>query len=134
MWVAALKSKVTLLPIIVALLALWVLGCSLVSRGALNILISSALATSIGEMVNLSTIEACRACLSWRRTFFVIGCRLFDCVYLLRLANIILGVTLSLLWWGSYFHRLHQLIDALHLHYDMWYGLKKLSLDDQQML
>jgi hypothetical protein len=64
MWVAALKSKVTLLPTIVALLALWVLGCSLVSRGALNILISSALATSIGEMVNLSTIEACRACLS----------------------------------------------------------------------
>jgi hypothetical protein len=38
-----LKSKVTLLSTIVALLALWVLGCSLVGWGALNILISSVL-------------------------------------------------------------------------------------------
>jgi hypothetical protein len=54
-----LKSKVTLLSTIVALLALWVLSYSLVSQDALNILISSALGTSIGEMANLSTIETC---------------------------------------------------------------------------
>jgi hypothetical protein len=35
---------------------LWVLGCSLVGRGALNFLISSVLGASIGEMANLSTI------------------------------------------------------------------------------
>jgi hypothetical protein len=39
----ALKSKVTLLPTIVALLAIWVLSCSLVGRDALNILISLTL-------------------------------------------------------------------------------------------
>jgi hypothetical protein len=32
MWVGTLKSKVTLLSTIVALLALWVLGCILVGR------------------------------------------------------------------------------------------------------
>jgi hypothetical protein len=76
-WVAALKSKVTPLSTIVALLALWVLSYSLVSQDALNILISSALGTSIGEMVNLSTIETCRGWFSWHRTFFVIRCYLF---------------------------------------------------------
>jgi hypothetical protein len=49
MWVAALKSKLTLLSTIVAPLSLWVLGCSH-----------------------------------------------FDCTHLLRLANIIIGVTISL--------------------------------------
>jgi hypothetical protein len=57
MWVGTLKSKVTLLSTIVALLALWVLGCILVGRGALNILISLILGASIVKMANLSTIE-----------------------------------------------------------------------------
>jgi hypothetical protein len=122
MWVAALKSKVTLLSIIVALFALWVLGCSLGGWGALNILISLVFGASIGEMAILSTIETYCVCFSWRRTFFVVGCCLFDCTYLLRLANIILGVTLPLSWWWSYFHRLHQLIDVLHLHRDSLYS------------
>jgi hypothetical protein len=132
-WVMALKSKVTLLSTIIALLALWVLGCSLVGWGALSFLISSILGASIGEMANLSPIETYRGCFSWRRTFFVVGCCLY-CTYLLCLANIILDVTLPLSWWGSYFHRLCQLIDVLHLRHDLLYGLKKLSFDDQQML
>jgi hypothetical protein len=84
------------LSTIVALLAPWVLSCSLVGQDALNILISSALGTSIGKMANFSTIETCRGCFSRRRTFFVIGCFLFYCISLLHLANIILGLTLSL--------------------------------------
>jgi hypothetical protein len=52
----------------------------------------------------------------------------------LRLANIILSITLSLPWWGFFFHRLHQLVYALHLHQNLLHGLKKLSLDDQQLL
>jgi hypothetical protein len=57
MWVAALKSKVTLLSTIIELLALWVLGYSLIGQVALNILISLVLEASIGKMANLSTIE-----------------------------------------------------------------------------
>jgi hypothetical protein len=64
MWVAALKSKVTLLSIIVALFALWVLGCSLCGWGALNILISLVFGASIGEMAILSTIETYCVCFS----------------------------------------------------------------------
>jgi hypothetical protein len=60
----ALKSKVIILSTIVALLALQVLGCSLVDRGALNILISSVLGASIGKMDNLSIIETYRGCFS----------------------------------------------------------------------
>jgi hypothetical protein len=60
----ALKSKVTLLFIIIALLTYWVLGCSLVGQGAFNVLISSVLGASIGEMANLSTIERYRGCFS----------------------------------------------------------------------
>jgi hypothetical protein len=40
----------------------------------------------------------------------------------------------SFLRWLCHIHRLHQLIDTLHLHQDLLYGLKKLGLDDQQML
>jgi hypothetical protein len=60
MWVAALKSKVTLLSTIIALLALWVLGYSLIGQVALNIMISLVLEASIGKMANLSTIETYR--------------------------------------------------------------------------
>jgi hypothetical protein len=89
---------------------------------------------SIGKMSNLSIIETCCGCFSWRRIFFVIGCCPFGCIDLLRWTNIILGVTLSLPWWGSFFHRLHQLVDVLLLYQDLLYGPKKLSLDDQQFL
>jgi hypothetical protein len=63
-WVVALKSKVTLLFTIEALLALWVLGCSQVSPGALKILISSTLGASIGKMANLSTNKTYCGCFS----------------------------------------------------------------------
>jgi hypothetical protein len=93
--------------------------------------ISSFLGALIGKMTNLSTFETRRGHFSWHRTSFVIGCCLID---LLHLTNIILGIILSLSWSGSYFHRLYQLIDILHLLQDLLYGLKKLGLDDQQLL
>jgi hypothetical protein len=58
----------------------------------------------------------------------------FGCIGLLCLASIILGITLSLSWWGSYIHSLHQLVHVLHLHHDLLFGLKKFSLDYQELL
>jgi hypothetical protein len=64
MWVGALRSKVTLLSTIVALLMCWGSDCILLGRGHLHIPISSVLGASIGKMANLSTIETCRGCFS----------------------------------------------------------------------
>jgi hypothetical protein len=70
--VGALTSIVTLLSEVIALSISMVLG------------------TSMGKIPNLSTFETCCG------TFVVIGYYLFGCIYHLRLANIIQGITLSL--------------------------------------
>ncbi len=56
----------------------------------LALLISLVLGASMGKIANLSTFETCHG------TSVVIGYCLFGCIYLLPLANIILGITLSL--------------------------------------
>jgi hypothetical protein len=72
MWVGARIGEVTLLTTIVALLISLVLGASM------------------GKIANLSTIETCRG------TSIVIGYCIFGYTDLLRLARIIMGITLSL--------------------------------------
>jgi hypothetical protein len=54
------------------------------------LLISLVLGASLGKIANLSTIETCHG------TYVVIGYCLFGCTDLLRLARIIMGITLSL--------------------------------------
>jgi hypothetical protein len=52
--------------------------------------ISLVFGASMGKIANLSTFETCHG------AYVVIRYCLFGCIYLLRMANIILGITLSL--------------------------------------